>query len=148
MALIFDQLTSRQREVFDFIRDKIEHRGYGPTVREIGEEHEQIGDAEGEQQDHGEQPRIGLDRHLTDLFRGRDVEGEDVDLRDPGEVPWASLDVPDGWAAVARLTERYRQRLRELHPDAATSADDDHGEHEHTEQDDRCSNHVGFLFTV
>jgi repressor LexA len=37
MALIFDSLTSRQREVFDFIRDKIEHRGYGPTVREIGE---------------------------------------------------------------------------------------------------------------
>lgn len=37
MANLFDQLTPRQREVFDFIRDKIEHRGYGPTVREIGE---------------------------------------------------------------------------------------------------------------
>jgi len=33
-----DQLTKRQREVFEFIRDKIENRGYGPTVREIGEE--------------------------------------------------------------------------------------------------------------
>lgn len=33
----FDQLTSRQRQVFDFIRDKISSRGYGPTVREIGE---------------------------------------------------------------------------------------------------------------
>lgn len=32
-----DQLTGRQREVFEFIRDKIVHRGYGPTVREIGE---------------------------------------------------------------------------------------------------------------
>jgi len=31
-----DQLTRRQREVFDFIRDKIQGRGYGPTVREIG----------------------------------------------------------------------------------------------------------------
>jgi repressor LexA len=31
------QLTSRQREVFDFIRDKIIGRGYGPTVREIGD---------------------------------------------------------------------------------------------------------------
>ena len=31
-----DQLTKRQREVFDFIRDKIVGRGYGPTVREIG----------------------------------------------------------------------------------------------------------------
>ncbi|TWT43275.1 transcriptional repressor LexA [Botrimarina hoheduenensis] len=32
-----DSLTVRQREVLDFIRDKIEGRGYGPTVREIGE---------------------------------------------------------------------------------------------------------------
>jgi repressor LexA len=30
-------LTSRQREVFEFIRDKINGRGYGPTVREIGD---------------------------------------------------------------------------------------------------------------
>ncbi|MFO7906062.1 MAG: transcriptional repressor LexA [Planctomycetota bacterium] len=34
---VTDQLTGRQREVFQFIRDKIVHRGYGPTVREIGE---------------------------------------------------------------------------------------------------------------
>jgi len=34
----FSQLTERQREVYDFIRDKIESRGYGPTVREIGQE--------------------------------------------------------------------------------------------------------------
>ena len=32
-----DQLTTRQREVFDFIKEKIRGRGYGPTVREIGE---------------------------------------------------------------------------------------------------------------
>jgi len=31
------QLTERQREILDFITDKIENRGYGPTVREIGE---------------------------------------------------------------------------------------------------------------
>lgn len=30
-------LTKRQRMVYDFIRDKIMNRGYGPTVREIGE---------------------------------------------------------------------------------------------------------------
>jgi repressor LexA len=35
--MIYDQLTSRQREVFEFVRDKIDNRGYGPTVREIGE---------------------------------------------------------------------------------------------------------------
>lgn len=32
-----EQLTPRQREVLDFIREKITGRGYGPTVREIGE---------------------------------------------------------------------------------------------------------------
>jgi len=32
----FSQLTQRQREIYEFIRDKIESRGYGPTVREIG----------------------------------------------------------------------------------------------------------------
>jgi repressor LexA len=35
-----DSLTTRQREVLNFIRDKIDNRGYGPTVREIGEEFE------------------------------------------------------------------------------------------------------------
>ena len=32
----FSQLTERQREIYDFIKEKIESRGYGPTVREIG----------------------------------------------------------------------------------------------------------------
>lgn len=35
-----DQLTTRQREVLDFIREKIDSRGYGPTVREIGQHFE------------------------------------------------------------------------------------------------------------
>jgi repressor LexA len=30
------QLTERQREIYNFIKSKIESRGYGPTVREIG----------------------------------------------------------------------------------------------------------------
>ena len=30
----FSTLTERQREIYEFIRDKIESRGYGPTVRE------------------------------------------------------------------------------------------------------------------
>ena len=34
---LMDQLTKRQQLVYDFIHDKITHRGYGPTVREIGE---------------------------------------------------------------------------------------------------------------
>lgn len=33
-----ENLTERQREVYEFIREKIRHRGYGPTVREIGSE--------------------------------------------------------------------------------------------------------------
>jgi repressor LexA len=32
------QLTKRQKVVYEFIRDKIVNRGYGPTVREIGEQ--------------------------------------------------------------------------------------------------------------
>ena len=35
-----DVLTKRQRAVYDFIREKIVSRGYGPTVREIGEKFE------------------------------------------------------------------------------------------------------------
>lgn len=34
---IYDQLTQRQLEVYEFIRELIATRGYGPTVREIGE---------------------------------------------------------------------------------------------------------------
>src|SRR5205823_12685350 len=33
----FSQLTERQREIYDFIKERIEGRGFGPTVREIGE---------------------------------------------------------------------------------------------------------------
>jgi repressor LexA len=32
-----ETLTHRQKEIYEFIRDKIESRGYPPTVREIGE---------------------------------------------------------------------------------------------------------------
>lgn len=32
-----EQLTKRQKMVYNFIRDKIQNRGYGPTVREIGQ---------------------------------------------------------------------------------------------------------------
>jgi repressor LexA len=35
---MFENLTERQMEVYEFIRDKIRNRGYGPTVREIGKE--------------------------------------------------------------------------------------------------------------
>src|SRR5215204_6262512 len=31
-----ERLTPRQREVYEFIRDRIRKRGYGPTVREVG----------------------------------------------------------------------------------------------------------------
>lgn len=33
----FSQLTARQKQIYDFIRQKIEQRGYPPTVREIGD---------------------------------------------------------------------------------------------------------------
>lgn len=35
---LFANLTEKQKAVYEFIRDKIRNRGYGPTVREIGTE--------------------------------------------------------------------------------------------------------------
>jgi repressor LexA len=32
------KMTTRQKAVYEFIRDKIRNRGYGPTVREIGKQ--------------------------------------------------------------------------------------------------------------
>lgn len=40
MASKLDSLTPRQREIYEYIRGKICARGYGPTVREIGDEFE------------------------------------------------------------------------------------------------------------
>jgi repressor LexA len=37
MGHLTDSLTTRQMAVFEFIKEKILARGYGPTVREIGE---------------------------------------------------------------------------------------------------------------
>ena len=34
---LMDALTERQKDVYEFLRDKIRNRGYGPTVREIGD---------------------------------------------------------------------------------------------------------------
>lgn len=33
-----DRLTAKQRKIYEFIRDRIRNRGYGPTVREVGSE--------------------------------------------------------------------------------------------------------------
>ncbi len=46
MAPTIEQLTTRQAAVFEFIKEKIQTRGYGPTVREIGE-HFQISSPNG-----------------------------------------------------------------------------------------------------
>jgi repressor LexA len=35
---LFDKLTEKQLAIYEFLRDKIRTRGYGPTVREIGTE--------------------------------------------------------------------------------------------------------------
>jgi repressor LexA len=37
MSSLTDSLTERQANVFEFIKEKVITRGYGPTVREIGE---------------------------------------------------------------------------------------------------------------
>lgn len=35
--MLQETLTKRQQSIFDFIRDRIENAGYGPTIREIAE---------------------------------------------------------------------------------------------------------------
>lgn len=37
MSSLIDTLTAKQALVFDFIKERVQLRGYGPTVREIGE---------------------------------------------------------------------------------------------------------------
>lgn len=46
MSSLMSQLTSRQAAVFEFIKERVQTRGYGPTVREIGE-HFQISSPNG-----------------------------------------------------------------------------------------------------
>jgi len=46
MSSLIDQLTSKQALVFEFIKERVQSRGYGPTVREIGE-HFQISSPNG-----------------------------------------------------------------------------------------------------
>jgi len=46
MSSLMDTLTSRQAAVFEFIKERVQTRGYGPTVREIGE-HFQISSPNG-----------------------------------------------------------------------------------------------------
>jgi len=36
VAEVKPALTSRQKQIYEFLKDKIRNRGYGPTVREIG----------------------------------------------------------------------------------------------------------------
>jgi len=46
MSSLMSTLTSRQAAVFEFIKERVQSRGYGPTVREIGE-HFQISSPNG-----------------------------------------------------------------------------------------------------
>src|SRR4029078_1450318 len=46
MSFLTDSLATRQAAVFEFIKDRVQSRGYGPTVREIGE-HFQISSPNG-----------------------------------------------------------------------------------------------------
>jgi len=46
MSSLMSTLTSRQAAVFEFIKERVQTRGYGPTVREIGE-HFQISSPNG-----------------------------------------------------------------------------------------------------
>ena len=61
------ELTSRQKEIFDFVRAFIKERGYPPSVREIGE-HFQV------------YPRAAFD-HLKALEKKRLFEAARFDVQ-------------------------------------------------------------------
>ncbi|MBA3453279.1 MAG: transcriptional repressor LexA [Deltaproteobacteria bacterium] len=81
-----DALTSRQREILDFISSSIVERGFPPTLREIGE-HFQI------------RSTNGVNDHLKALEKKGHLRREDLKSRAMRPI----LQFPDGGAEVVPL---------------------------------------------
>ena len=81
-----DALTSRQREILDFISSSIVERGFPPTLREIGE-HFQI------------RSTNGVNDHLKALEKKGHLRREDLKSRAMRPI----IQYPDGGAEVVPL---------------------------------------------
>jgi repressor LexA len=99
----FEQLTDRQRLVYVFIRDKIMNRGYGPTVREIGE-HFQISSPNGVMCHLKALEKKGLIRRIPN--KSRAIELTRAAKREPTGLPLA------GVVAAGNTTLAFEQSER------------------------------------
>ncbi len=88
-------LTDRQQSVYEFIRDKIVNRGYGPTVREIGEQMD-IRSPNGVMCHLRALERKGMIKRTANKSRA-------IELIQPGTVPVRSTSLPMAGRVAAGL---------------------------------------------
>ena len=91
MAVV-DHLTSRQQEILRFIREKIDGRGYGPTVREIGNEFG-IKTPNGVMSHLKALQNKGLIHREANLSRGFELIPNSPSFAAPVEVPPEAVDI-------------------------------------------------------
>jgi repressor LexA len=101
-----DALTPRQREIYNFIRSKIQGRGYGPTVREIGLQF-QIKSPNGVMCHLKALQKKGLIHREPNMSRAIQL------LDDPATAPPAGLKLV-GRIAAGPMTEAIEQADEEL----------------------------------
>lgn len=95
-------LTDRQQSVYEFIREKIVNRGYGPTVREIGEEMD-IRSPNGVMCHLRALERKGMIRRTANKSRA-------IELTQPGSTPVRSASLPmAGRVAAGVCTMAFEQ---------------------------------------
>ncbi len=88
-------LTDRQQSVYEYIRDKIVNRGYGPTVREIGEQMD-IRSPNGVMCHLRALERKGMIRRAANKSRA-------IELVQPGTAPARSTTLPMAGRVAAGL---------------------------------------------
>lgn len=91
MAVVED-LTSRQREIYQFIRKKIEGRGYGPTVREIGQEFD-IKSPNGVMSQLKALQKKGLIHPEPNISRAIEMLSDPLSAAAPVEIPPEAVDL-------------------------------------------------------
>src|SRR4051794_38190575 len=107
--LDFSQLTSRQQEIYEFIREKIESRGFGPTVREIGEAFE-IRSPNGVMCHLKALEKKGLIKRTG--FRARAIQL--VDHQRPGSTSIPMLGIVAAGSPTAAVPQEERLELNDL----------------------------------
>jgi len=87
-----EHLTSRQREFYQFIREAIERRGYGPTVREIGR-HFDIKSPDGVMSHLKALQKKGLIHREPNMSRAIELLSDSPSFAAPIEIPPEAVDL-------------------------------------------------------